>query len=68
MSSDSVLHRRNKQIQDAIDSRNYKQALQLVDKRLKKGEDSRFLRVRGNLISPYLCCCTHVWINRHGAQ
>ncbi|KAL1972383.1 hypothetical protein VTN31DRAFT_6797 [Thermomyces dupontii] len=44
MSSDSVLHRRNKQIQDAIDSRNYKQALQLVDKRLKKGEDSRFLR------------------------
>lgn len=68
MSSDSVLQRRNKQIQDAIDSRNYKQALQLVDKRLKKGEDSRFLRVRNKLISLYFFCCAHVWINRHGGQ
>ena len=45
MSNDSVFHRRNKQIQDAIDSQNLKQALQLCEKRIKKGEDSRFLRV-----------------------
>ncbi|CRG87977.1 N-alpha-acetyltransferase 25, NatB auxiliary subunit [Talaromyces islandicus] len=42
--TDVVFHRRNKPIQDAIDSRNLKQALQLVDKRVKKGEDTRFLK------------------------
>lgn len=45
-SSDAVFHRRNKQIQDAIDGQNLKQALQLCEKRIKKGEDTRFLRVR----------------------
>ncbi|KAL2215610.1 cytoskeleton organization protein [Thermoascus aurantiacus ATCC 26904] len=43
-SSDAVFHRRNKQIQDAIDGQNLKQALQLCEKRIKKGEDTRFLR------------------------
>lgn len=43
-SSDQVFQRRNKQIQDAIDAQNLKQALQLCEKRLKKGEDSRFLK------------------------
>ncbi|KAH8693616.1 putative cytoskeleton organization protein [Talaromyces proteolyticus] len=42
--TDAVFHRRNKQIQEALDSQNLKQALQLVDKRIKKGEDTRFLR------------------------
>lgn len=46
MSAASVFERRNKQIQDAIDGQNLKQALQLCEKRLKKGEDSQFLRVR----------------------
>lgn len=41
----AVFDRRNKQIQDAIDSRNYKQALQLCDKRIKKGEDTLYLQV-----------------------
>ncbi|PGH15870.1 hypothetical protein AJ80_05401 [Polytolypa hystricis UAMH7299] len=44
MSSAAVFERRNKQIQDAIDAQNLKQALQLCDKRLKKGEDSHFLK------------------------
>ncbi|KAL1965647.1 hypothetical protein VTN77DRAFT_5324 [Rasamsonia byssochlamydoides] len=43
-STDAVFHRRNKQIQDAIDGQNLKQALQLCEKRIKKGEDTRFLR------------------------
>lgn len=43
--ADPVFHRRNKQIQEAIDSHNLKQALQLIDKRIKKGEDTRFLKV-----------------------
>ncbi|EED15274.1 cytoskeleton organisation protein (Dec1), putative [Talaromyces stipitatus ATCC 10500] len=42
--ADPVFQRRNKQIQEAIDSHNLKQALQLIDKRIKKGEDTRFLR------------------------
>ncbi|KAH2468832.1 hypothetical protein KXW63_008960 [Aspergillus fumigatus] len=42
--NDAVFHRRNKQIQDAIDGQNLKQALQLIEKRMKKGEDSRFLK------------------------
>lgn len=45
MSSDAVVQRRNKQIQDTIDSQNFKQALQLCEKRLKKGEDTPYLRV-----------------------
>lgn len=46
--SDAVFQRRNNQIQDAIDAQNLKQALQLIEKRLKKGEDTRFLRVRAS--------------------
>ncbi|KAB8246836.1 N-acetyltransferase B complex non catalytic subunit-domain-containing protein [Aspergillus flavus] len=42
--NDAVFYRRNKQIQDAIDGQNLKQALQLIDKRMKKGEDTRFLK------------------------
>lgn len=45
MASNAVIERRNKQIQDAIDGQNLKQALQLCEKRLKKGEDSSFLKV-----------------------
>lgn len=45
MSTAVVFERRNKQIQDAINGQNLKQALQLCEKRLKKGEDSPFLRV-----------------------
>lgn len=48
--SDAVFHRRNKQVQDAIDGQNLKQALQLIDKRIKKGEDTRFLKVGNNAI------------------
>ncbi|OAX82256.1 hypothetical protein ACJ72_03393 [Emergomyces africanus] len=44
MSTAAVFERRNKQIQDAINGQNLKQALQLCEKRLKKGEDSHFLR------------------------
>lgn len=44
--NEAVFHRRNKQIQDAIDGQNLKQALQLIEKRMKKGENTRFLRVR----------------------
>ncbi|BCR92013.1 MDM20/NAA25 family protein [Aspergillus chevalieri] len=42
--NDAVFQRRNNQIQDAIDAQNLKQALQLIEKRMKKGEDTRFLR------------------------
>jgi hypothetical protein len=54
--NDAVFHRRNKQIQDAIDGQNLKQALQLIEKRMKKGEDSRFLKV--NYPLPLLCSVT----------
>lgn len=43
--NDAVFQRRNNQIQDAIDAQNLKQALQLIEKRMKKGEDTRFLKV-----------------------
>lgn len=43
--NDAVFLRRNNQVQDAIDGQNLKQALQLVEKRMKKGEDTRFLKV-----------------------
>lgn len=46
MSAVSVNERRDKQIQDALDSRNIKQALQLCDKRIKKGEKNDYLLVR----------------------
>ncbi|KAJ5542505.1 hypothetical protein N7535_004927 [Penicillium sp. DV-2018c] len=42
--NDAVFQRRNNQIQDAIDSRNMKQALQLIEKRMKKGENTPFLK------------------------
>ncbi|KAL3468340.1 N-acetyltransferase B complex non catalytic subunit-domain-containing protein [Aspergillus heterothallicus] len=42
--NDAVFHRRNKQIEDAIDVGNLKQALQLIEKRIKKGEDTLFLK------------------------
>ncbi|CAI7565238.1 unnamed protein product [Penicillium glandicola] len=43
-SNDAVFLRRNNQIQDAIDSQNMKQALQLIEKRMKKGENTQFLK------------------------
>lgn len=43
--NDAVFLRRNNQIQDAIDGQNLKQALQLIEKRVKKGEDTPFLKV-----------------------
>lgn len=43
--ADNVFHRRNQQIQDAIEGQNLKQALNLIDKRVKKGEDTVFLKV-----------------------
>ncbi|KAJ5647149.1 hypothetical protein N7490_003521 [Penicillium lividum] len=43
-SKDPVFLRRNNQIQDAIDGQNLKQALQLIEKRIKKGEETRFLK------------------------
>ncbi|KAI9368067.1 N-acetyltransferase B complex non catalytic subunit-domain-containing protein [Aspergillus egyptiacus] len=42
--NDAVFHRRNKQIEDASDAQNLKQALQLIEKRIKKGEDTPFLK------------------------
>ncbi|KAJ5907744.1 hypothetical protein N7495_000426 [Penicillium taxi] len=42
---DAVIQRRNNQIRDAIDGQNLKLALQLVEKRIKKGENTHFLRV-----------------------
>ena len=50
-SNDAVFLRRNNQIQDAIDSQNMKQALQLIEKRMKKGENTQFLKVS----DPYHC-------------
>jgi N-terminal acetyltransferase B complex non-catalytic subunit len=44
--NDAVFLRRNNQIQDAIDSQNMKQALQLIEKRMKKGENTPFLKVK----------------------
>lgn len=61
--NDAVFYRRNKQIQDAIDGQNLKQALQLIDKRIKKGEDSRFLKV-GN---PDYGATHTTGTNRHGS-
>lgn len=58
--SDAVFHRRNKQIQDAIDGQNLKQALQLIEKRVKKGENTRFLNVRS--ILPRLKACQQSWV------
>lgn len=50
-SNDAVFLRRNNQIQDAIDSQNMKQALQLIEKRMKKGENTQFLKAS----DPYYC-------------
>jgi hypothetical protein len=69
--TDVVFHRRNKPIQEAIDSRNLKQALQLIDKRVKKGEDTRFLKVYF-LLKEIQCCMLVILypvdtnVNRHG--
>ena len=41
----SVADRKNKQVWDAIESENWKQALQLCAKRMKKGEKSDYLSV-----------------------
>jgi N-terminal acetyltransferase B complex non-catalytic subunit len=49
--NDAVFHRRNKQIEDAIDVGNLKQALQLIEKRIKKGEDTSFLKVCAGSLS-----------------
>jgi hypothetical protein len=60
--NDAVFLRRNNQIQDAIDGQNLKQALQLIEKRMKKGEDTRFLKVSGLSLRAieYLCSfCAH---------
>ncbi|KAL4964734.1 MDM20/NAA25 family protein [Aspergillus stella-maris] len=49
--NDAVFQRRNKQIEDAIDGQNLKQALQLIEKRIKKGEDTPFLQAwRANIL------------------
>jgi hypothetical protein len=58
-SNDAVFLRRNNQIQDAIDGQNLKQALQLIEKRIKKGEDTRFLKVSVPLLPTQLAsiCC-----------
>lgn len=53
--NDAVFLRRNNQIQDAIDGQNLKQALQLIEKRIKKGEDTRFLKVSPSCPSPIEC-------------
>lgn len=50
MSNAAVFERRNKQIQDAINGGSLKQALQLCEKRIKKGENSPFLLVSPRLI------------------
>lgn len=58
--NDAVFYRRNKQIQDAIDGQNLKQALQLIEKRIKKGEDTPFLKV-----SPSFCdLCQDIYLSR----
>ncbi|KAI1942769.1 hypothetical protein LOZ66_001176 [Ophidiomyces ophidiicola] len=52
MSSVAVIERRNKQIQDAVEGGNLKQALQLCEKRLKKGENTAFLKAwKANILS-----------------
>ena len=50
-----VSDRRDRQIQEAIDVRNWKQALSLCEKRLKKGEKSDHLSV---------CLCYPVQFSR----
>ena len=55
--NDVVFQRRNKQIEDAIDAQNLKQALQLIDKRIKKGEDTRFLNVGSSVLSVLAAGC-----------
>lgn len=50
--NDAVFLRRNNQVQDAIDGQNLKQALQLIEKRVKKGEDTRFLKVSCRDLQP----------------
>ena len=54
-SKDAVFLRRNKQIQDAIDGQNLKQALNLIEKRMKKGENTVFLKVHP--LVPCRACC-----------
>lgn len=51
-SNDAVFLRRNNQVQDAIDSQNMKQALQLIEKRIKKGENTQFLKVSHSILAP----------------
>ncbi|KAK2748284.1 hypothetical protein FQN57_000942 [Myotisia sp. PD_48] len=54
MPTNAVIERRNKQIQDAIEGLNFKQALQLCEKRIKKGEDTPFLKAwRANILVGY---------------
>lgn len=48
----AVFLRRNNQVQDAIDGQNLKQALQLIEKRIKKGEDTVFLKVSCHVVLP----------------
>ncbi|KAI5295680.1 hypothetical protein KEM52_000582 [Ascosphaera acerosa] len=51
MSSAAVFERRNKLVQDALDGGNLKQALQLCEKRIKKGENSALLLAwRANIL------------------
>jgi N-terminal acetyltransferase B complex non-catalytic subunit len=50
--NDAVFLRRNNQVQDAIDSQNMKQALQLIEKRMKKGENTQFLKASDHIIQP----------------
>ncbi len=50
MSAVSVVERRDKQIQEAVENGNWKQALQLCDKRIKKGEKNDQLLVYKLLI------------------
>jgi hypothetical protein len=69
--NDQVFSRRNHQIQDAIDGQNLKQALQLIEKRMKKGEDTRFLKVSLMLSSSTLNPITSPYVaknmsSRHG--
>lgn len=60
-SNDAVFLRRNNQIQDAIDSQNMKQALQLIEKRMKKGENTQFLKA-----SDPCCCLFRIYPRRRG--
>ncbi|KAJ5281590.1 hypothetical protein N7478_006962 [Penicillium angulare] len=56
--NDAVFLRRNNQIQDAIDGQNLKQALQLIEKRIKKGEEGRFLKASARDISSLAPWCS----------